>query len=62
MNITFDTDRTYAWEEMLNVGSGESLEAKLQAHLNTIADSHIETNLDAEFQAKTKSEKKTLLS
>lgn len=62
MNITFNTDRTNAWEEMLDVGSGETLESKIQSHLDAIADSHIESNLDSAFQSKTKSEKETLLS
>ena len=62
MNITFTNERTTAWEQMLDLGSGETLESKIQAHLDTIADSHIESNLDNTFQEKTKEEKENLLS
>lgn len=62
MDITLNNERTTAWEEMLDVNSGETLESKLQIHLNSIADSHIESNLDSTFQAKTVSEKENLLS
>ena len=62
MEITLSEVRTTAWEAMLNVQGEETLVAKLQAHLNTIADSHIESNLDNEFNSKTVSEKETLLS
>ena len=62
MNITLTEERTTAWLSMLDVGSGETLESKLQTHLDAIADSHIESNLDNTFQAKTVSEKENLLS
>lgn len=62
MNITFTSERIDAWEEMLNVSSGETLESKLQDYLNVIADKQIEDNLDETFKAKTKSEKENLLS
>ena len=62
MTITLTAERTTAWEEMLSVGSGETLVEKLQAHLDAIADSHTEANLDKTFKDKTKTEKETLLS
>jgi len=62
MNITLTEERTTAWIAMLDVGSGETLESKLQAHLDVIADSHIESDLNSTFQAKTISEKENLLS
>lgn len=62
MDIILNNERTIAWKEMLDVNSGEDLESKLQTYLDSIADSHIEKNLDSTFQSKTKEEKENLLS
>ena len=62
MNIVFTENREQAWKDMLNVGSEEALVDKLQAYLNTIADTHIDSNLESTFKAKTIVEKENLLS
>ena len=59
--ITLTDAQRDAFIVMLN-SSVENIESDLETYLVSIADSHVESALDSEFKAKTKSEKETLLS
>lgn len=61
ITITLTDEEIQAFNEMLNIQSGQTTAEILEPYLKTIASNHTLAKLDAELLSKTKEEKEAML-